>query len=448
MRESHKSKRVSWASDVNLCQVKLFLSEESPSQVGVDSQEHLQAKAFLSHSTGTSSDDVLPPGFEGAHSANLLQTKLSQIPIVKWRCPPKFVLNLAWCVVAGEESQEAGIQNQREMRVLEAVYPRPSAIPPNSSDMLNIEDSPYDDGRTPSIPITAIEDEDVAADSSSEPMMPFNVPIRTQSIQQSIGVPSSSQHGAPNMAKSPALEKPAAGLVPSTEPSILAAALTGLVNNNEQGNLIDHELLLKILSNPMMVEQIVTEFGTPNPNTQNTPISRSPPANITDPLPSQVNRTLSSVPVSAATSSGPHYPQPGGAVIGHLSNSHSRFPPPPPAPVPCPPSHVNASAKDINYYKSLIQQHGGDRQENPNPPQYGNRYSHQSAMNQETVNSHKPRESKPKIMKPCIYFNSSRGCRHGANCTYQHDVSYQQRGSSMSEVQNAKRTKFDREISS
>lgn len=41
----------------------------------------------------------------------------------------QFEVNRAWRVVAGEESKEAETQNQREMRVLEAIYPRPSAIP-------------------------------------------------------------------------------------------------------------------------------------------------------------------------------------------------------------------------------------------------------------------------------------------------------------------------------
>lgn len=40
------------------------------------------------------------------------------------------MLNLTWRVVVGEESQEVEVENQREMRVLEAVYPRASAIPP------------------------------------------------------------------------------------------------------------------------------------------------------------------------------------------------------------------------------------------------------------------------------------------------------------------------------
>lgn len=33
-------------------------------------------------------------------------------------------------MVAGDESREREAENQRQMRVLEAIYPRPSAIPP------------------------------------------------------------------------------------------------------------------------------------------------------------------------------------------------------------------------------------------------------------------------------------------------------------------------------
>jgi len=35
-----------------------------------------------------------------------------------------------WLVAAGQESREKEVQKLREIRVLEAVYPRPSAIPP------------------------------------------------------------------------------------------------------------------------------------------------------------------------------------------------------------------------------------------------------------------------------------------------------------------------------
>jgi len=131
MRGLQKSKKVFWASDVNLCQVRLFVSDESPSQVGFGTQDHLQAKAsWLPSPAGIGADDNLPPGFEEAQPASLWRNKLSQIPLIEWRCPPRFVLDFTWQVVAGEESKDIEIQNQREMRVLEAIYPRPSAIPP------------------------------------------------------------------------------------------------------------------------------------------------------------------------------------------------------------------------------------------------------------------------------------------------------------------------------
>lgn len=52
----------------------------------------------------------------------------------------QFVLDVNWQVVAGEESKEVEIQNQREVIVLEAVYPRPSAIP-SKSDSLYVSKS-------------------------------------------------------------------------------------------------------------------------------------------------------------------------------------------------------------------------------------------------------------------------------------------------------------------
>ena len=71
--------------------MRLFLSEESPSQVGLGVQDHLQAKTTLSgvHLNGLVSDDNLPPGFEAFNPANQLKNKLAQIPLVKWRHPPR-----------------------------------------------------------------------------------------------------------------------------------------------------------------------------------------------------------------------------------------------------------------------------------------------------------------------------------------------------------------------
>eukprot|EP00257_Ricinus_communis_P017683 XP_015576185.1 zinc finger CCCH domain-containing protein 6 [Ricinus communis] len=452
MRGLQKSKRVTWASDVNLCKVRLFLTEESPSQVGLGAQDHLQAKAsWLSHPAGTVGDDILPPGFEGGAPVNQSYVKLSDIPVIKWRCPPRFVLDLTWQVVAGEESKDVEVQNQREMRVLEAVYPRPSAIPPNPAFPAEVEDFRQGDHQVPQIPITPIEDED-ATDATSDFRGPQIVPVSSQSHLLA-PLP---QRSIPSISNTRINEKPVAGVlpVPGVEPDVVAAASAAFAavnKSNEQGSLIDHDLLIKILNNPKLIEKLVQDYGAasngqnvPKPAPSFVPLSDPPPppppVSLSDPSYMHMNRTeMNTTSSFAATSSGPFYAQPNGAGPGYLPNAQV----PPPA---VPASSVGVpQVKDMNYYKNLIQQHGGERQEAPH--QYGNRYSQLAGTNQELVNP-KSRELKPKIMKPCIYFNSSRGCRHGANCAYQHDPSFQQRSSAISEVQSAKRMKVDREISS
>ncbi|KAK4481439.1 hypothetical protein RD792_012331 [Penstemon davidsonii] len=431
MRRSQKSKRVTWASDVNLCQVRLFLSEESPSQVGTGTQDHLQAKILWPvESGGTGSDDNLPPGFEGIQPANLWSVKLSQIPLLKWKCPPRFEVNSNWQVVAGEDSTETEAQDQREMRVLEAIYPRASAIPPNPSALVGVEDSVNNDQNTPLVPITPIEDEDTSLDSSF--------------------VSTAAQ-----------------------------AALTSVVSNNDPGTLIDHDLLMKILSNPKMFGQLVpshgasscaqnvpsssthnmvSSFGMQNAtsfSTQNLPTSHmhnnmpSPSKQYTPdlrPMSNSVNMAINRtrpelIAPSMSTAPGPFYPTSG---IGFKHNLRPSVP----DVIPAPSSSVGVPLpKDINYYKSLIQQHGGERREVL--PQFTHQSSNQPWTSPEPSNSTNPRDSKPKIMKPCIYFNSPRGCRNGANCAYQHDMSSQQRVSGVPDVQtlqSAKRVKLDREI--
>nr|XP_043639954.1 zinc finger CCCH domain-containing protein 6 [Erigeron canadensis] len=421
MRGLQKSKRVSWASDLNLCQVKLFLSDESPSQVGLVGQDHLQAKESWPWQSGAGSDDNLPPGFEGLQPANTLQNKLSQIPIVQWKCPSRFVLDPTWQVAAGEESKEIEFENQREMRVFEAVYPRPSAIPPNPASPMS--EPYYNDQHTPAIPITAIEDEDTPPDTSS------SMPPPTTTM------PSNSANGLPPPS-----------IVPGIEPDVMSAALSALtaaMSNTTQVNLIDPNLLFKILSDPSLIEKLGSSHG---PSTSNQQISQPPPIPTLPPAislseqspPLPVHPRPSHLPFSAPSSSfGTSYPQLSRAGPVHVpapipvSISNLSAPPPPTPEVNLP------AKKDLNYYKSLIQQHGGEKQELVNT----------NTNNNNNSNNHKTRDMKPKVMKPCIYYNSTRGCRNGSSCVFLHDSSSQRvSSSSMPEAQSAKRLKMDREI--
>lgn len=388
MRGSQKLKRISWASDVNLCQVRLFLSEDSPSQVGSGAQDHLQAKrSWVSHPTGATTDDVLPPGFGGANSATCPQIDVSDIPVIKWKCPLRFLLDIDWQVVAGEESGEVETENKRGLKVLEAVYPRPSAIPPNPLVTVEVENECNNDHQPPLIPVSPVEDDDAAFE-------PLKVPHN---------------------------ENPTAGMPLNINPSIVAAALTAITKGNEQGNVIDPDLLMKVLGNQNLLQNLVTNHGS----TQITPNIQASGTSL------------------AGSSSGSFYPQPNGAGAAysapgvHLASSSPTVGPP-------------AGTNDFNHYKNLIQQHGGERQEPAQ--QYGNNRFNQNQhieANQDLPYNPKPRDFRHKIMKPCIFFNSPRGCRNGTNCPYQHDASTQERGGNgMAEMPNAKRMKMGREISS
>lgn len=220
--------------------------------------------------------------------------------------------------------------------------------------------------------------------------------------------------------------------------SEIMAALSAISKSKEQGSsLIDQDLLIKILSNPKLVENLVANRGA---------TSVSSNASSLSPSTHKANGVVTTTP---ASSNGQFYPQP---TVTHI---------PPmvyPPPAPDHPNYGAPPARDANYYKNLIQQHGGERQETPPVQQHlGYRYNIQpgGGPNPEMVNSNnnnqRPRDSKPKIMKPCMYFNSSRGCRHGANCSYQHDASaYQPRNINNGNIntyatQNAKRMRFDRD---
>ncbi|CAN4078765.1 unnamed protein product [Withania somnifera] len=166
-----KSNKVSWASGPNLCQVKHFREEDSPSEVGRGSQHHLQLNRTCSSIIRSSFEEsqclrqskerhpsIVRSSSEGRQCLKQSKVRLSHRSLAKWKCPPKFNLNEKWCVVAGEESKEAENQEHREKRVLEAVYPSRSAIPSNPYTSLELGQY-YDDSQTPVIRIIPIEEE-------------------------------------------------------------------------------------------------------------------------------------------------------------------------------------------------------------------------------------------------------------------------------------------------
>lgn len=421
-----QSKRVSWAPAVNLCQVRLFLSEDAPSQSGLGSQDHLQAKAaWLPHSNNAASDDSVPPGFEALHRGQIQRN----IPLIKWQCPPSQLLKPEWIVVAGEESQEVALQDRRQLGVLEAVYPRLTSIPPDPCVAPDVQLAHSDDSQTIIIPIVAVEDDDTAEQDTAAPST-----VPSYFIPPITSAPVRSMPPIPNLPPAQQPLSSSSSLVAGTnvKPDIAAAAsaaFTAIMRSNEEGSLIDRDLLIQILKDPSMVGKLVSEHSS----RKQTPLPTQPPPLI----------------ASGATNSA--YPV------------HILVPTPAPSlkPLPPPPSSTTVPiniptvlpkgppAKDVNYYKSLIQKHGGDRQESTEqaPLPYENRHEYHNKLSGSIYGEGAGREMrqrenrKPKIEKLCAYFNTPRGCRQGSSCSYLHDSSMSKK---MERQRGSKRVKFDR----
>ncbi|TKY75229.1 Zinc finger CCCH domain-containing protein 6 [Spatholobus suberectus] len=285
------------------------------------------------------------------------------------------------------------------------------------------------DGQTALIPITPIEDEDAAGETLSDSLEPFDV---SQSVELPPGILKDS-NSATNMQLTRGL---------ASDVAAASVALTNIVKSNEHGKLIDHELLNNILNNPEVIEKLVRDYGATN-NSQYVHNAGSSSATFSNP-PIPINQGETTTPSSVVLSATSSFTSPTGGQVAPVS---TQWPPRPAVSAAIVSSPVEVpAAKDVNYYKSLIQQHGGDKQETL--PYSSKRQIHQPVTNYESTYNHRSKGSKPKIMKPCIFFNSSRGCRNGANCAYQHDASFQPRGNTVSGIQSSKRMKMDNEISS
>ena len=354
---------------------------------------------------------------------------------------------------------------------------------------MDIEREHYDDSLTPLVPITPIE-EDEAADIPSDLTVPGNNPVCSPPAALPQGLVAS---GAMNSPKSsaqaaPTSEKPALGSLPSIGADPVAAASTALaaiLKSKEQGSLIDTDLLINILSDPKMIQKLINDHQS-LVNTVSAPETATAPANgVSAPsgtvpmyaskLVTPITHTLShSKPDMKGPGNGNLYQVLNG-VRPPLSESGMRqvipsaafsFPKPNLA-LSTKPANGNTYTvpnqaravytapissltfmeaqvvKDASYYKNLIRQHGGEKQETQEPmhAQNGNHLK-----DSKMVQNIKAGEVKPKSKKRCIYFNGPKGCRNGDSCPFQHDASCQWRTGSILEVPSAKRMRLGGEI--
>lgn len=271
-------RRVSWAPEYNLCQVRLFLAEDAPFQSGLADQDHLQAKqSRLWHAYGSGFEGNQLLGFGDNYTKQNIQED-TIVPETTWCCPHRFVMNPSWQVVAGDESLEVKVQCEREVRNLEAIYPRPSSIPPSPIEPLEPQED-YSDSDTPMIPLIPMEDDetgDLNEVSSSQDFgelgigsyEPFRIMHNMIEIQpNSTGISSQFGNSVSMVAPSVDQQRQASLSIskPATEPDITAAtAFVAIAKSNEKGNMFDNDMVLKILSNPQIIEALTSQLKRNN----------------------------------------------------------------------------------------------------------------------------------------------------------------------------------------
>ncbi|ESQ45396.1 hypothetical protein EUTSA_v10010301mg [Eutrema salsugineum] len=248
MKRSKKS-RVSWPPGPLLCQVKIFRTEDCPAKVASQPQRH----NFTKISSGKPRAPDLPPGFEGSHYADKLN--VSNIPRIKWKRPPKFLVNDALLIGDGVESTERRTENLRITKVLEAIYPHRSTIPSRPSVSPAVEAESFDDSKTPVIRLTPIEDEWEPAEESTHSVLESN-----KQGQLETKPPSSPQEPVS-----------VSGLAPDLSLAA-SAALAALMKTKEQGSMVDPELLIKLLTDPKMIKNLITDTTGKLSETENQPV--------------------------------------------------------------------------------------------------------------------------------------------------------------------------------
>lgn len=362
-----------------------------------------------------------------------------------------------------------------------------SSSPSVSSEVKN---EYYDDSQTPLVPLIPIEGEE-------SPDTPVSTTISSQQPLPQVPLPSGphvskcDSHSMEPLASAQPFAQPSSAKLPDLGADVVAAAytaLTAITTCNENGNLIDTDLLIKILNDPKMIQKLMN--NGPPANTGIAPISES--KTVTSSVPVTIRTPDTERP---ADENSFHVPNGVRTTLNKVSLQHethpiSRFqqvvttkvPSSKPVPVVSLPrlsdensfnipnqmrSAVNVASvqpntappistfvvkeqarpmKDLNYYKNLIRQHGGEKVENKETIHAQNQENYHHFEEPKPVQNYKPGELKLKNSKLCMYFKTSKGCRNGANCPYQHDVPKQWRAAKVIDTHSAKRMKLTGEI--
>lgn len=261
-----RGKAVSWPPEDQICQIRFFLSNDAPSSLGsaqaVFQLNHLKSSSTQSGYLDGSLD--VPPGFHGSIAKRAkVNTGLEVLMSVgmPWFRPQKFVQECDWLVADGDESKEIGLQEQRELRVLEAFYPRLTSIPDSPAEPVEFGQC-LDDSLVPIIPLVAIEEEDesgqgpehgVKEEFESDMAVAEHGKLNDEQKPQ---LPTSGclthSHDSSKHAQMPTISK----MDPKVAAAAAAAAACMAIHKFGANGLVDQELLVEILRNPALLKNL------------------------------------------------------------------------------------------------------------------------------------------------------------------------------------------------
>ncbi|KAI5059880.1 hypothetical protein GOP47_0024300 [Adiantum capillus-veneris] len=470
-RKRPRPKNVTWASEDKLHQVRLFAAEDAPSISGSVLQDLLEAKKTkFMHALVPVAGDDLPPGFEGVATKRARLDSaaiLAMVAQITWRFPERFCFDPSWQVALGDENSEAKVQRQRELRVLEAIYPRPSAVPSSSLEPHEIPTGD-EDSEVLEIPLIPTEDEDEGPEENDLPGgTESSKSVSYPSNDLASGTEASSTYppgysplkdaqnltlkrqskGGSSSAAAQFNSDLTSTFLKSADPDVAAAAAAAyaVVKAKENGALIDHELLIKILSNPLLIESLTA--SNPSLRKQFGDISSSSRGSANG-IKSEQSRLEGSLLVPVSHTNPFHvqgrqrgYLMPGAhdMLVGQARGAYANNIGPPGRQYPI----LHQDSRELAQQLGMPGMIMNDAQMRPSAPPVpfdegmlghdSERYwlgrpwlgTNSSALPLVGVarNNVAPqdRPSATKIRKQCFFFNTPRGCRNGIYCNFAHD---------------------------
>ncbi|KAH7438753.1 hypothetical protein KP509_04G030200 [Ceratopteris richardii] len=472
-------KKISRENLQNLCQVQLYAAEEAPSMLGTSLQEQYQAKEmkFLHYIKPLSESD-LPPGFVNFAARQIGKGKSYNNEMdaqVRWSCPERILSKAAWQVATGNESTVVTSEQRRELTVPEAVYLSASLLPISPLDPLEASvDSK--DIIVPQVPLFCPEDEEELERGTRIGVA--ESPTKAVEGTHTHKRPAALSDSSDALFRSPASqndERLNGSFMSDIDSSVAAAAAAAyaVIKAKEKGTLVDNDLLKKILTNPILIKTLLPSHRSVGVQLQdlsrrlNDGVHRIPGDN--DLARSFRSNTMGSGGLASATSLGSRASVSAVESVPEARNMQAWSSPgfgnsrtfTSSRPEDSFHGHADVQGSVFSNSGSLVHQHGRERSRNESlsrgmteidfignmkhlssterhrAPSMGSLSDIGAGSQYNSVSIHGRGEglshaksgsesSQSRFQKPCIYFNTPKGCRRGTSCFYIHSLPSEQ----------------------